>query len=462
MLAFQIEAMNARRRFETRQVEQAAEMQLSSASEDRHAPAIVLHHPTWPGGVVGIVASRLVERFQKPAILLTGDDPIHGSARSVPGLHITEAIAAQADLLTGYGGHPMAAGLSMPQSHYAAFKHRFLATVDNLLRDVQVVQEHHLTQVLTLDQINLDFVQEITRLAPFGPGNPPLLFLLEGLSLVSDTMVGANQEHRQVKVADKNNHELGLIWWNGGDEPLPEAGFDLVCKLTLSDYKGSAQLSAEWVDYRLSEAGRLEVEARQFEVMDFRGTPDPQTQLQQCLEADPTANLWGEGVFHGEYPIKGRHELVESPHLIIWTAPPSWSVLRQVIRHIQPKRVTVFGINPGLDDLDTFKRRLAGMAKYALAHMGGTAALTRLAAGCAADETTVITGLRLWQAKGLFTVKFDGDTAHISPNAPEPELCTSNPELCHKYESLLAEHLEESRAFRKFFQRGDVQTLLTG
>ena len=75
--------------------------------------------------VVGIVASRLVERYHKPVILLTGEDPISGSARSVPGLHITEAIGAQSDLLNNFGGHPMAAGLSLPVAHYPALNGGF-------------------------------------------------------------------------------------------------------------------------------------------------------------------------------------------------------------------------------------------------------------------------------------------------------------------------------------------------
>ncbi len=455
VIAFQIEAMNAKRRFETRQVEQAAEMQLSASTTERHAPAIVLHHPTWPGGVVGIVASRLVEHYQKPAILLTGEDPVHGSARSVPGLHITEAIAAQADLLTGYGGHPMAAGLSMPPSHYAAFKNRFLATVDHLLKDAQFVQELHLTQVLTLDQVTLEFVQEIERLAPFGPGNPPLLFLLEGLSLVKDARVGTNQEHRQVTVSDKDRNELQLIWWNGGDEPLPEAAFDLVCKLTHSDYKGSSQLSAEWIDHRLSEVGRLEVEARHVEVFDYRAIPDPQTQLQQCLAADPTAILWGEGITYGEVPFKGRHELAESPHLIIWTAPPSRSLLQQVLRRVQPNTVTVFGINPGLDDVNKFAQRLAGIAKYVIAHKDGKASLDHIAAACAADEIAIIYGLLLWEAKGAINVEVDGQTVSITSKTPEADLAS----ITH-YETILSRQLEESGAFRVYFLKGDIQSLL--
>ena len=457
VIAYQIEALNAKRRFETRQVQQAAEMQLSANSNERHAPAIVLHHPTWPGGVVGIVASHLVERYQKPTLLLTGEDPLHGSARSIPGLHITQAIAAQSDLLTGYGGHPMAAGLSLPQAHYAAFKNRFFTTVKNLMKGVPFAQELNLTQTLRIDQVDLELVDELSRLAPFGPGNPPLLFLLEGLTLVDYSQVGANNEHRQVLVSDREGNELHLIWWNGGDEPLPEAEFDLVCKLTQTNYKGSPQLSAEWVDHRLSESGKLEVKSRQIEMVDYRSIPTPNIQLQKCLESDPSAALWGEGITIEEFPYQGRHELKKAPHLIIWTAPPSRTVLQQAINQVQPTRVTVFGLPPGLDQVDKFSNRLAGIAKYALAHMGGEAELSRMAAGCASEETTVILGLQVWQAKGHFSIEIAGESVHITSNQPTPDT-----ELQQEYKKLLTDQLEESGSFRKSFQQSDnIHTLFT-
>jgi single-stranded-DNA-specific exonuclease len=124
VLATQIEGLNAQRRLLTSQVTEAAEAQLREHPELLTDPAIVLSHPNWPGGVVGIVANRLVDRYHKPALLLTeGEDGIlRGSARSVEGLHITEAISSQKDLLLNFGGHPMAAGLSLQKENLTGFR----------------------------------------------------------------------------------------------------------------------------------------------------------------------------------------------------------------------------------------------------------------------------------------------------------------------------------------------------
>ncbi|HQA28056.1 MAG TPA: single-stranded-DNA-specific exonuclease RecJ [Brevefilum fermentans] len=454
-LATLIEGMNIKRRSETRQVERGAEAQLQASSDDRHAPAIVLHHPGWPGGVVGIVASRLVERYHKPVILLTGEDPISGSARSVPGLHITEAIGAQSDLLNNFGGHPMAAGLSLPVAHYPAFKRRFLATVEAQLPSGAVGEPIEIAGSLRLDELDLALVREISRLGPFGQGNPALNFRVNDLRVVAESTVGIEREHRQVTVADKENNELRLIWWNGADERLPEAQFDLVCQLTESDYEGTPQLSAEWIDFQLSEAGKVEIASRQVELIDYRASLHSQDQLAQLVLESPRALIWGEGDLPNAIPFKGRHELEKNSHLVVWTAPPSQTVLQHVLGLVQPKQVTVFAVEPGICELHAFMSRLGSAAKYALNNLGGRASIERLGATCAADESAVRTGLLLWEARGMLSVNFKGEEVHIRADRPEADFDASA-----LLETMLKELLEESRAYRRYFHQVELRSII--
>ena len=456
VLAYQIEAYNTKRRFDTHQVEQGAEQQLADSSSDKHAPVIILHHPTWPGGIVGIVASRLADRYNKPVILLTGEEQIHGSARSIPGFNITEAIAAQANLLTTFGGHPMAAGLSMTPNNLSVFKRQFLTIAESQLKHTEVTKEIQVTQKVSLDQINLDFIHEINRLAPFGPGNPSLLFQLSDLQLISESRVGANQEHRQVVVADKDANELRLIWWNSGDEALPEAEFNLVCKLSLSDYKGSEQLSAEWIDFKLTEAGIENVAERRIEIIDYRNSNNPLQQLRQLINKYPFGSLWGEGNLPEGFSFQRRSELKKNQSLIIWTMPPSQSVLRDVITLTKPKTVTVFAENPNYDDYRGFLTRLGGLAKFSLAHLNGEINLENAAAACGSTVESVIFGLRLWAAKGAFQFCIEGGSVFLT--VPGDKLDTA---LAQQYEILLNNSLEESVAFRTFFKMGDLNSMIT-
>ncbi|HJS18870.1 MAG TPA: single-stranded-DNA-specific exonuclease RecJ, partial [Anaerolineales bacterium] len=177
VLAAQIEGLNAQRRLLTSQVYEAAETLLRENPNWLTEPAIVLSHQNWPGGVVGIVANRLVDRYHKPVLLLTESDDglLRGSARSVEGLHITEAIASQKELLLGFGGHPMAAGLALSKEHFSAFRKGLGRAVEQQLGSV--VRQEPSLQIdawLQLDEINLELAGALEALAPFGAGNPSL------------------------------------------------------------------------------------------------------------------------------------------------------------------------------------------------------------------------------------------------------------------------------------------------
>ncbi len=451
VLATQIEAFNAQRRFATRQVEKAAQSLLDASIDDRHAPAIVLHQPDWPGGVVGIVASRLVEAYNKPAILLTGEDPIHGSARSVEGLNITEAIGTQAALLDGYGGHPMAAGLSLSPTNYASFKRGLLAAVEERRAEIEIVPTITIQHKIKLDEISLELIDEIQRLSPFGPGNPPLHFMIENLTLVSATDVGGLGEHRQVIAADQSENRQCFIWWNGGDAPLPEAPFDLVCNLSKSDYRGSPQINAEWVDFRLSEVGQQIVAQRQFELIDQRDALNPIESLNHMLEEYKNALVWGEGELPEKVNGNNRQELKKAETLIIWTAPPGQAVLQEALHQSKPRRMIIFGLDPQLDGYKAFMVRLGGLIKYSLQNKNGQTTFRDLAGACASKEETIRVGLLLWEAMGKIAVAFEEESVQIRTN--QEIMDTSGVEI---YRSILTTLLEESQAYRHYFRKGEV------
>ena len=130
-LAYELEKLNLERRGHTDRATQSALSILTLQPNLLEYSALVLAQPGWPKGVIGIVASRLVEIYGKPTVLFNiGEDGIaRGSARSVEGLHLSEAIGAQADLLIGYGGHAGAAGLALQEAFIPEFRTRLSRTV---------------------------------------------------------------------------------------------------------------------------------------------------------------------------------------------------------------------------------------------------------------------------------------------------------------------------------------------
>ena len=175
----------------------------------------VVYAPHWHKGVVGIVASRLTETYYRPTIVLTaGDDGIiSGSARSVGGFDIYSAIDSCSDLLTNFGGHKYAAGLSMHIDNLPAFCERFEHYVATHIREDQLQPTLQIEAELQLGDITKQFYNVLRHLEPFGPGNPRPLFVSRRLINHRDTRaVGKEREHLRLDVTDRMNAITGIAF----------------------------------------------------------------------------------------------------------------------------------------------------------------------------------------------------------------------------------------------------------
>ena len=175
----------------------------------------VVYAPHWHKGVVGIVASRLTENYYRPTIVLTAseDGIISGSARSVGGFDIYAAIDSCSDLLTNFGGHKFAAGLSMHINDLPEFQERFEAYVAAHIREDQLQPTLQIEAELQLGDITKSFYNVLRRLEPFGPGNPRPLFVSRHLINHRDTRaVGKEREHLRLDVTDRVNAITGIAF----------------------------------------------------------------------------------------------------------------------------------------------------------------------------------------------------------------------------------------------------------
>ncbi len=175
----------------------------------------VVYAPHWHKGVVGIVASRLTENYYRPTIVLTAseDGIISGSARSVGGFDIYAAIDSCSDLLTNFGGHKFAAGLSLHINDLPEFQERFEAYVAAHIREDQLQPTLQIEAELQLGDITKSFYNVLRHLEPFGPGNPRPLFASRHLINHRDTRaVGKEREHLRLDVTDRVNAITGIAF----------------------------------------------------------------------------------------------------------------------------------------------------------------------------------------------------------------------------------------------------------
>ena len=193
--------------------EALAQLQTDPSYANRRST--VVYAPHWHKGVVGIVASRLTETYYRPTIVLTAgeDGIISGSARSVGGFDIYAAIDSCLDLLTNFGGHKYAAGLSMHIDNLPAFCERFEHYVATHIREDQLQPTLQIEAELQLGDITQSFYNVLRHLEPFGPGNPRPLFVSRRLINHRDTRaVGKEREHLRLDVTDRINAITGIAF----------------------------------------------------------------------------------------------------------------------------------------------------------------------------------------------------------------------------------------------------------
>jgi single-stranded-DNA-specific exonuclease len=460
VLATQIEGLNAQRRLLTNQVYEAAEAQLHENPALLDEPAIILFSQNWPGGVVGIVANKLVERYRKPAMLLNQSENgiLRGSARSIEGLHITEAIATQKNLLVGFGGHPMAAGLALPAENLAQFRKALGKAIEEQLG--KVVREEPTLRIdawLGLEEINLEFAESLEALAPFGAGNPSLIMATHKVSLRSVAPIGKAREHLRLNVEDENGNVQSVLWWGGAGEELPEEGskFDIAYSMRASSFRGVKQVTLQFEEFRIVEEAPPELKTRKIEIIDYRlESASLLAKLQELIPAEhPALQIWAEGTDRAKG--KSRFELAPADEFAIYTTPPSATELRAALEIVRPKKVYLFGVSPVSEKADTFLARLAGLAKYVINQKGGKVTAGELAVVTGQREGTIRLGLEWLAAGGHISIQRDDETVLLS--AGNGEL---NQYLQRELYLAVKGILEETEAYRAHFQRAEAESLI--
>ncbi len=458
VLAVQLENHNAQRQLLTDQVTEAAEAQLRANPSLLAAPVIIVGHPSWPGGVVGIVAARLVERYGKPAIVMVTPpgEPARGSARSVDGLHITQAIAAQQDLLLQFGGHPMAAGLSLPPENLPAFSRRMSATVEKLIGEAKAEPDLEIEAWLGLSELSEDLAAALESLAPFGPGNPRPVFASRNLSIERAATLGRNREHRKLTLSDEQGVSREVLWWDGGSEELPSGRFDLAYTVRAVNWRGSSQVQMEFVSLRITEGERAEVSSRKLAVMDYRSEKDPYSVLEK-LKGEPSTVVWAEGEEKERVGGADRYALSRARHLVIWSIPPSAEELRAAIETVQPQSVSLIAAHPPLEITENFIARLSGLLKFVINQRAGETSYKELAAATGHRIATVKCGLTWLVVQGKITLARDSNEQLTLRAGTKGQEIAGSQRLWIEVQSLLA----ETAAYRAHFRRADKDALFT-
>lgn len=217
-VAREIEDMNLKRREVDEATTEQAFAQLEQSDPD--AFCTVVSGKDWHRGVVGIVASRLIEKRYRPSIVLSEEDGmLIGSARSVDGVDIHNALEKCSELLHQFGGHTMAAGLSLKVENLELFKERLEIAMKEQLNNEPPQPKVHCDQEVKLGDLTLEAFRELQQLEPFGPGNPTPLFILKNVQcLRAPRTIGSQGKHLKITIGhpESDHPSIDAIGWNMG------------------------------------------------------------------------------------------------------------------------------------------------------------------------------------------------------------------------------------------------------
>lgn len=247
--ATELEYLNTQRKTTDEQItEQALCMILSQGEEE--APATVVFSQDWHKGVIGIVASRLIETYYRPTIVFTqSGDVLAASARSVKGFNLYEALCECKDELIQFGGHTAAAGMTLRPENYERFKQKFQEVVERTLPQELRSPKLTLSGELPLADITYTFYRCLQRFVPFGPKNMTPIFYAHGVLVKEVRRVGKDFSHLRMILTDpKSNHDFVAVGFGlAPQKELIESGQPLTIAYQLTENSWQARTSLELI-----------------------------------------------------------------------------------------------------------------------------------------------------------------------------------------------------------------------
>ena len=256
----EINNFNIERRSVDRSITSEAMRMISEDQRRVNSKTTVLYNPLWKKGVIGIVASRLIETYYRPTVILTESNGFAtGSARSVQGYDLYQAIEACSDLLESFGGHMFAAGLTLKKENIQPFIERFEQYVNDTITEDQLLPRIFIDTELSFSEVNEDYFKVMSQFQPFGPENMSPIFISRNVfDSGAGRMVGSNGEHLKLDLCQESTGTMTLpaIAFGQADHFEYIKGgnpFDICYSLEMNEFRGNRNLQLNIRDIKAPE-----------------------------------------------------------------------------------------------------------------------------------------------------------------------------------------------------------------
>jgi single-stranded-DNA-specific exonuclease len=347
MIAAEIDELNRERQALVNDITEAAINEVENHFPPEDNNVLVIAKEGWNPGVIGIVASRLVEKFYRPTIVLCIDREkgvAKGSARSIQGFDLFENLSTCRDILPHFGGHAMAAGMSLKIDDVETLRNRLNNLASEILTGEDFTPLMNVDITCSIDDVSVATIEEMLQLAPFGVGNPKPLVCLEEVSLQQIRKIGSAMNHLKV-IFEKEGQVLDAVGFGYGylaDEISPLSTVKVVGELSIN----------EWNGFRKPQLMLKDAAVEEWQLFDFRGKKEIKKQLQISKLTQGTIIAFREQTMARLQLEDWKNQIVlvedldsvdlvnnSCKSLVILDLPYNSNMLQKLLQRVNPERI---------------------------------------------------------------------------------------------------------------------------
>lgn len=413
--------------------------------------AIVLYKKGWHIGIIGIVASKIMETFLKPVFIITSEDEklARCSIRAQEGFNVYEILKRNSELFEGFGGHSLAGGFSFDLEKHSLeeVKNGILEAIDELGCESKQSEYLFVDKILKPSEINLNLLETISLLEPFGQDNPATVFALKDLNVCESKFIGKNSDHLKL-ICKKDNEIFECVKWRESELSLEqESIIDMAFVPRLNTFGDRETIQLEICDI-YSEKLSKKTEAK-VKIYDHRQKTGILKQISDYLKGkDQDIAVWAKNLkttnILKNYPEIEKKYYVdgEKPDSIMFfDYPASYKNFEEIISKIKPTKIHLMKDESGSTLEDTINT-IKGMVKFAHNHKQGQIEISKMAQICSVSEDFVQKTLEILENTGMIEILDIDEIKYLNPVSLDK--VKSDPDFC-----LLEEEFKDISEFKK-------------
>ena len=379
--------------------------------------AVILFNKDWHIGIVGIVASKFVEKYYKPAFIMTYHEEskqYRCSARGVKELNLYDIMSVISELFDGYGGHQLAGGFAFSEgkASFEGVKKALNQTIDKMLNGQKLNPSLDIDLELDVRDIDVSLVEEINKLEPFGASNPSPTFAIKNLTLKQKKLMGSTKEHLKL-IIDTPNGSKDCVWWSRGDIPLIAGDkLDIAFAPQLNTFNGATDIQLIIKD--IHSDALVEEEKSEIKIYDHRKKTNIFAQVDDYIKNSKL----GVSVFVEDIKIKealkpykniseriiNRQNIDKNDVLMFFDYPCDEDVLANLKQKACASAIHYMNYQNYKTDEEGILKAFASMIKYSCNNLEGNFVLLRAASALGITEEVVEILLEVFQDCGMIKI----------------------------------------------------------